>query len=83
MRQKIFGNCDFFSKIDYIIGMNKKNSSNDIIGTTKNEVEGTCGSNISGKLAYESPTVSELGKISELIQVTGAGTNVDGEVFNS
>lgn len=63
--------------------MNKKNSSNDISGASKNEVEGSCGSNISGKLAYEPPTVSELGKISELIQVTGAGTNVDGEVFNS
>jgi hypothetical protein len=63
--------------------MNKKFSSNEILGMTKNEVEGSGGSNTSGKLAYESPTVSELGKISELIQVTGAGTNVDGEVFNS
>jgi hypothetical protein len=63
--------------------MNKKFSSNEIVSLTKNEVEVNEDHKGVGKAAYVSPTVSELGKISELIQVTGAGTNVDGEVFNS
>jgi hypothetical protein len=32
---------------------------------------------------YVSPVVSELGSIESIVMVTGAGTNVDGEVFNS
>lgn len=32
---------------------------------------------------YVSPVVSELGNIESIVMVTGAGTNVDGEVFNS
>lgn len=63
--------------------MNKKFSSNKIVSSIKNEVEVNEDHKVVGKAAYVSPTVSELGKISELIQVTGAGTNVDGEVFNS
>ncbi len=63
--------------------MNKKISSKKIVSMTKNEVEVIEDHKVDGKAAYVSPTVSELGKISELIQVTGAGTNVDGEVFNS
>jgi hypothetical protein len=36
-----------------------------------------------GESKYVSPVVSELGSIESVVLVTGAGTNVDGEVFNS
>ena len=36
-----------------------------------------------GESSYVSPVVSELGSIESVVLVTGAGTNVDGEVFNS
>ena len=32
---------------------------------------------------YVSPALFELGSIESIVMVTGAGTNVDGEVFNS
>jgi len=32
---------------------------------------------------YTTPSVSELGSISEIVQFTGAGTTNDGELFNS
>jgi hypothetical protein len=36
-----------------------------------------------GESKYVTPVVSELGSIESVVLVTGAGTNVDGEVFNS
>lgn len=33
--------------------------------------------------AYEAPIVQELGSLETMIQVTGAGTAADGELFNS
>ena len=32
---------------------------------------------------YVSPVLLDLGSIESIVLVTGAGTNVDGEVFNS
>jgi hypothetical protein len=32
---------------------------------------------------YVSPALLDLGSIESIVMVTGAGTNVDGEVFNS
>jgi hypothetical protein len=34
-------------------------------------------------VSYEAPVVEELGTLESMIQVTGAGTNADGELFNS
>lgn len=32
---------------------------------------------------YEAPVVEELGTLESVVKVTGAGTNADGELFNS
>lgn len=35
------------------------------------------------KSKYESPSVTALGPLTTIVELTGAATNTDGEVFNS